>query len=437
MEKTSDGLRYEIGIVLLAVLWSIVPWTRTPGGGYAPLLSWLGVWYLIVRVIQTDTLPGDREFWLTRPYSRASLLAAKAMFIASFAILPMSLFDAAIVDRAGFAISDHWAGLVWEQLLRTMALYVPFAVVGAITASISDAVLGVLLILIAYLEWLGALGPRAWRAEGSVLIGLVALCGITVILWQYATRRSWVGRSMVAGAILLLGVASLPTRSADRASVGHQNIRVTLGRPLPPTDEPSPPGIVRARLPFTLHGLPEGDRIAVVADETIADVDGHKESSHFYELSEASHGEAHLVQALTIAGHPQRTLPASTHLVLQLRVFGNPQTYPVPDQQTFSIPGIGVCSEGLFAGGLTCVSAFRLPSAIFIGEADMQGLTFSSSPYPAELALTPLFRTGHRWAPLESGVAMPDHRTLIVGNPAGELHAEFDEDVELADYVDR
>jgi len=41
-------------------------------------LTW---WALAARVIHSEALPGDRQFWLTRPYRRQPAGARKALFI--------------------------------------------------------------------------------------------------------------------------------------------------------------------------------------------------------------------------------------------------------------------------------------------------------------------------------------------------------------------
>jgi hypothetical protein len=50
------------------------------------VLSW-GL--LIVRVIQSERLAGDRQYWITRPVEWKKLLAAKLLFIAVFADAPL------------------------------------------------------------------------------------------------------------------------------------------------------------------------------------------------------------------------------------------------------------------------------------------------------------------------------------------------------------
>jgi hypothetical protein len=59
-------------------------------------------WILIARVIHAEPLPGDRQFWTTRPYDWKSLLGAKALFILGFVNLPLLISDVVILRAAEF-----------------------------------------------------------------------------------------------------------------------------------------------------------------------------------------------------------------------------------------------------------------------------------------------------------------------------------------------
>src|ERR1700689_3380304 len=85
-------------------------------------LSWL---YLIGRVIHAEALPGNKQFWLTRPYSRESLFAAKVLFLLTFITLPMMVSDCVILGMSGLSPTEHLSGLLWEQVLRWMVLVAP------------------------------------------------------------------------------------------------------------------------------------------------------------------------------------------------------------------------------------------------------------------------------------------------------------------------
>ena len=66
-------------------LWLADPLTnRTAAWTMVLILLPLTWWTLIARVIHDEALPGDRQFWITRPYSWKSLLGAKALFILAF-----------------------------------------------------------------------------------------------------------------------------------------------------------------------------------------------------------------------------------------------------------------------------------------------------------------------------------------------------------------
>ncbi len=80
---------------------------------------------LVGRVVHAEALPGETQFWLTRPYSRRSLLGAKCLFLAAFLIVPMTLSDIALVMASGFRVSQYLPGLVWEQILRGAVVMAP------------------------------------------------------------------------------------------------------------------------------------------------------------------------------------------------------------------------------------------------------------------------------------------------------------------------
>src|SRR5437879_8634778 len=53
-------------------------------------------WFTIAHLVHGERLVGDRQFWVTRPYSWKSLFAAKVLFCAVFLILPFLISDCVI-----------------------------------------------------------------------------------------------------------------------------------------------------------------------------------------------------------------------------------------------------------------------------------------------------------------------------------------------------
>src|SRR5206468_452542 len=100
--KDIREFRIEIAAVLLftllVVFVSAQPWEsmqRRGGLGSSgddnPISVLLAITWclLIARVIQAEALPGDRHFWLTRPYERKSLVLSKMLFMAVFINVPL------------------------------------------------------------------------------------------------------------------------------------------------------------------------------------------------------------------------------------------------------------------------------------------------------------------------------------------------------------
>ena len=73
-------------------------------------LAW---WILIARVVYGEILPGDRQFWITRPYRWTSLLGAKLLFIGVFVNLPLLAADVIILARMDSCLEKKykaWCG---------------------------------------------------------------------------------------------------------------------------------------------------------------------------------------------------------------------------------------------------------------------------------------------------------------------------------------
>src|SRR5580704_7308812 len=145
--KDVRHLRFEIaGILLLLivlVLTGVQTWEglQARGGpesdsdGPLDLLLPVAWSLLIARAIQTEALPGDRHFWLTRPYSRPGLLLSKALLIVAFINLPLFVAQAAIISFDGLPLSSNFAGLLWNQVLISVLLLLPVAAMAALTRS--------------------------------------------------------------------------------------------------------------------------------------------------------------------------------------------------------------------------------------------------------------------------------------------------------------
>ena len=150
-KKDARYLRFEIAGVLAMIALFVVTQVglletlrRGASGvfGISEILLPAAWCFLIARAVHAEPIPGDRQFWLTRPYSRASLLLAKAIFILAFVNLPFLIAQSAILKLDAFPILSNAGALLWEQVLVTAVVTLPALVLAAVTANMIQFVVG-------------------------------------------------------------------------------------------------------------------------------------------------------------------------------------------------------------------------------------------------------------------------------------------------------
>src|SRR3979411_1315713 len=145
-KKDFRYLRYEVlwvfALVAGLIYLGVHPWMPTLVVTLLLPLAWA---YVTVRAVLAEPLPGDRQFWITRPYDWRSLLMAKALFTLVVVNLPMLTADIPILAADGFRFTDYAVGLLWHQVLLTLVFVVPFAATAALTGSIVQLITTVLI----------------------------------------------------------------------------------------------------------------------------------------------------------------------------------------------------------------------------------------------------------------------------------------------------
>src|SRR5262245_52525141 len=116
-QKDVRYLWREIALVL--ALAAIFTWINPV---WMDMLLLAAASYLIARLVHAEAIPGDRQFWITRPYRWGSLLAAKLLFMLAFVNLPILLAQWRIVAAGGFPFSSYIAGLLWSQVLLVLVI---------------------------------------------------------------------------------------------------------------------------------------------------------------------------------------------------------------------------------------------------------------------------------------------------------------------------
>ena len=94
-------------------------------------------WLLIASLVHEDSLAEACPFWITRPYSRMSLLAAKALFLFAFVFLPLLASGILMEARGGVDILRNTAGtlLLFDTAISVWLILLAMAI-GTVTNSL-------------------------------------------------------------------------------------------------------------------------------------------------------------------------------------------------------------------------------------------------------------------------------------------------------------
>jgi hypothetical protein len=181
-------------------------------------------WFLIAVVIYDENLDVGREFWITRPYSWQSLLAAKVLFVAVFVLAPLLIGDIVTLALAHFQVGALLPHLLWFECLKLLIL-LPAALLASVTSGIRQFLAGsLLLIFIMYATAL--LAMRSAFEDAATLWFTLALIAIpaALIVWQYAQRRTWLVRSIAAAAYM----ASLIPNASSVSVIGTPHPEIAI-----------------------------------------------------------------------------------------------------------------------------------------------------------------------------------------------------------------
>lgn len=423
-------------------LWLVDPVTnRTVAWTMVLILLPLTWWTLIARVIHDEALPGDRQFWVTRPYSWKSLLGAKALFILAFINLPMLFADVVILRAYGLhPLGSELPGLLWSQVLLAIVFILPITAISALTAGFVQLIFAVLTPCVIVLV-VAIVAPEVvlggfWGGTDWVrsywLFLVISVAAPAILVWQYSTRRTAAARVLaVAAAILaVLGMTLIPWSAAFK--IQSWLSKQKMEQPLARVDFDS-------RNKWLTRAVIEGDRVRVelplnvtaLPTDMIAKPEGFSAQLQARDgtiwhadqvpLMYASNMGQEFSLQVTVDGAFYRKVkdePMTVRGSLYLTVFGNRRTALVPfGDHSVPVPHVGVCaaSEGVNRRPyfLICSSAFRFPPALVsysftqsAKEAAQDARTsteprlISYSPFPAEPGISPIsqdftFSTAH------------------------------------------
>lgn len=246
-------------------------------------ISWM---FLVLRVVQSESLVGDRQFWITKPYDWRSLLGAKLLVIVIAIDIPFLIAQISLLELAGFSPAKHIGGLLYLTLLFNFPIAAPVLVIGSVTRNVVQALmfaLGTILYIIGAAQLDSILPNSAFNETPDWVDTLfLLLIPMAVVILQYARRRTNLSWGVLLGTAVafMLVIVSLPYRSLiDRKypqlTAGDTPFHFELAEPDSKRESgwPESSNDIQLQLPLSVSGISsgsvinvEGFRIDLVAD---------------------------------------------------------------------------------------------------------------------------------------------------------------------------
>ncbi len=471
-------LRVEISIALAAAAGFYLARTVAVASALLDYLLPAAWCVLIARLIYGEPPAGDQPFWVTRPYSSKSLLAAKALFMAVFVNVPKLIGDVFTLRSYGFRIWPELGGLLWAQLLLLGLIVLPVVALCAVTTGFVQSLVVIFVVGLAVAGWnfvmplFGA--GDSWLAlewTRSYCIGLVvAVAAVVIIGRQYARRGTAMSRFIAGGAVLsgLLILVFLPWQAAFafQSRLTSQSIDVSAVRAGFDPDMGwrvrvfvQRDGTADVQVPLRITGKPTPLERAEGITATIESPNGHVWRTDRQPRSLVRSTRASTAFAAVLGSSFYKNVkndPVRIRGSLYLTLYGNPRqaVLPIRDEAVWvATPGVGLCSavrtgRRVF---LHCLSAFRsrpdfvtfqvegmpfvlgAPPAVFYTLSRPQFGSYS--PFPADAHLYPVTHS--------VGVAELDDRQIdrardiraIALEPVAHIRRDFQiTGLRLADY---
>jgi hypothetical protein len=379
--------------------------------------------FVVVRLIQAEAIPGQNQFWITRPYRWQSLLMAKMLFLVAFLLLPVFLTQMTILLLRGFRFGEIVPGLLWSQVLFLVCVALPFSLLASLTDSIAAflvCTLSIALLVVGGMwlnPWVRILTPgRMDWLRLTILVGTLAVIGPPLLYLQYRTRRTHqIAAAAAMGALLgaiLYTEVGWTTLFPLQAALSKVRPDVQIHLTGAARTWTSQDNRINVDLPFTVTGLSEDLLLEFEAFEVVALVNGRTvrlPNTRLVDQRVESH-ESDLPgrtpqrnwRLMAVSNGAVNTSPTALHASLYLTLFGNAREQTI----RLSKHPAGILGLQCFAGfmnQLTCEAPFRWPGRILSqknGEA-RSTITrlISYSPFPATLDTDPIITQGIAYYP--------------------------------------
>jgi hypothetical protein len=368
-------------------------WQNSPYAAAAPILSiflkfLMPISWLIVisRLIHDEPLVGDRQFWTSRPYHWATLLAAKLLYLAVFLYLPFLLMQAWLLKHAGLYPTTAIPALLHNLLLLTVVIVIPLTAIAAVTSTFARMLLSVLGALIYLVILTVAFGFVAFQrmpppALEPVLIGIFIVLPAVALVYQYATRKTTEARIMLVATPLLIFVLLFFTPAAALIRSAYPVLTGTADPKLASIPDeyapkaPKPGELITFRkqaeitIPFTVTAVDKDSNYLIHGASVTIDTPS---GVHYVSPYVAATGQFNAGAPFGLVNVPipleiynkVKSAPADIHLSLATdHLKAEPMQTWKATLLPFAVPGHGVCSyssESLNTAP-TCRYPFKAP----------------------------------------------------------------------------
>lgn len=277
--------RYPLESVFISPLLFVL------SGQYIPFLLVLSWIFLILRVVQDETLVGDRQWWVTKPYVWWQLLLSKLFFVCVIIWVLLFHVQLFLLHHAGFSILTNFGRLFLMQFTLPLVLFVSAFALAALTRNLPQALLGIGILVVVLIIglWLDSLSNHMTgdspefvdTAESLLIFGSVTL----VPVWQFARRKTWASRITIAASIGLATVLSfIPFGSRVEQSYPFLDTKDSPAQfafpPIPesrgnPSNLPSFAPDTSLSIPVNVSGVAPGSVIVVYGMKIESTGDSH------------------------------------------------------------------------------------------------------------------------------------------------------------------
>src|SRR5215469_2136046 len=362
---------------------SIIPWLE-----FVPILLPVGWFLLIVRLVQDESLVGDRQWWVTKPYQWPSLLTAKLLSFFVWFYVPVFFAQCFLLRAAGFAVTPHLAGLLYNQFGSISVVLAACFLIACLTRNLGHAIIaliGLFLLMTGFGSFERFQPNRALEPLQSVsdtLSGIVAVtASLAVVLWQFARRKTVHTRSVFLAAIAATWIIELATpyralmeKKYPVASVQDQPFRMALrseplGKPANPPEKEAKD--IFLRIPVEVSGISPGNFVTVDAQQlTVEDSAGAKWQEEWtFSGGQWWPDDRAIWSMLSVKSSVYQKLKSqSVKLRLEMAVreyhLEDPREFRVQEGE-FRVPTLGICGTRIpLRTNLICRSPFVIPQFV-------------------------------------------------------------------------